>query len=221
MSARGDRVRGLANRWRNAAVRSLQKGGRQFVSHMIRTRLSGPTSPSSVSVRSGQLRNALQWRVTDEGARVRLVVFVDQRVIYARIHEFGGTIVPKKARALAIPLPAAKTSAGVSRWRSPREVANLIMLRRKGGPPILAQQVEVHRKQTREVATGGWDFVKGKEKTARIKTGSKVTHSKIIPLFVLKTSVRIPPRLGFRAEWARTAPTIARDALKAIKDATR
>ena len=40
---------------------------------------------------------------------------------YARIQEYGGTIVPKNVSFLTIPLDAAKTASGVGRW-SAREI---------------------------------------------------------------------------------------------------
>lgn len=55
-------------------------------------------------------------------------------VQYARIHEEGGTILPKQARALAIPTRFARTQAGVSRVASPRQVAGLRMVWPKGSP---------------------------------------------------------------------------------------
>lgn len=89
-------------------------------------------------------------------------------VIYARIQEFGGLIKPKRGKYLAIPLAAAKTGAGVPRYASPRDVPDLVFLRSKKGNPILAKKV-------------------GKGKRARL-----------VPMFVLVTSVTLKPRLGLR-----------------------
>jgi hypothetical protein len=62
---------------------------------------------------------------------------------YAGIQETGGTIYPKNARALAIPISdEAKLHA------SPREMDGLVLISRPGKPPILArvagEKVETH-----------------------------------------------------------------------------
>lgn len=62
---------------------------------------------------------------------------------YAGIHETGGTIYPRTARALAVPISdEAKLHA------SPREMDGLVMITRTGKPPILARVIgetlEVH-----------------------------------------------------------------------------
>ena len=55
---------------------------------------------------------------------------------YARMLEEGGTIRPRSARALAIPVsPEAK------RYKSPREMPGLFMLKRPGKRPLLCESV--------------------------------------------------------------------------------
>jgi len=56
--------------------------------------------------------------------------------VYAAIHEFGRTIRPKKARALAIPVNAAARQA-----KSPRDLPGLFMVKRPGRPPLLARSI--------------------------------------------------------------------------------
>jgi hypothetical protein len=54
-------------------------------------------------------------------------------VPYAAIHEYGGIIRPVRRKWLAIPLPIARTAAGVSRYQTPRDVPGLrFMLSRRG-----------------------------------------------------------------------------------------
>lgn len=91
---------------------------------------------------------------------------------YARIHETGGTITPKKARMLAIPIPGspAVTPAGVSKYPSPLR-ANLP----KSHDFFLLE-------------TGGQVLLMGDR-----KGGDKPR-----PWYVLKHSVKIPKRLGFK-----------------------
>ena len=66
------------------------------------------------------------FRSEDVGGGVRVTVQAgDAEVPYARIQEEGGTITPRNARFLAIPVGPALTAAGVSRFRSPRDVQGL------------------------------------------------------------------------------------------------
>ena len=53
---------------------------------------------------------------------------------YARIHEQGGTITPKSAKVLAVPVsPEAKKASG------PRSFSDLVFIPRAGKPPLLAR----------------------------------------------------------------------------------
>jgi hypothetical protein len=62
---------------------------------------------------------------------------------YAGIQETGGTIYPKNAKALAVPV-----SAEAKLHESPREMDGLVLIKRPGKPPILARvtgdKVETH-----------------------------------------------------------------------------
>jgi phage gpG-like protein len=62
---------------------------------------------------------------------------VGTTVIYAAIHEFGGTIVPDKAKALAVPVsPEAKKLSMLG--KGPRDIPGLVMIAHEGRTPILA-----------------------------------------------------------------------------------
>lgn len=87
---------------------------------------------------------------------------IGSSLIYARIQEYGGTIVPKHAKYLAIPLPSAMDSRGVPLLPSPRLWPNTFVARSKAGNLLIFQK----------------------------------RAGKIIPLYVLKSKVVIPPRLG-------------------------
>jgi len=54
--------------------------------------------------------------------------------VYAGIQEWGGTIYPKNARALAVPV-----SHEAKMHDSPREMDGLVLIKRPGKPPILAR----------------------------------------------------------------------------------
>lgn len=101
---------------------------------------------------------------------------------YALIHETGGTIRPKRRKFLAIPLPTAQAKAGAMR-------GNLVGLDPAGG--------------TTPSLYGVKGLVLFKSKAGNLLLGEPKPGG-IVPLFVLKRSVTIPPRLGFLArfkEW--------------------
>ena len=96
-----------------------------------------------LNVRSGRLRASVQSEVkeSEEGWDLALRAGGGARdVRYARIHELGGVIRPVNAKFLAIPLPIARTAAGVSRYASPRHVpVPLRFARSRGGNPLLVE----------------------------------------------------------------------------------
>jgi hypothetical protein len=69
-----------------------------------------------IGVRTGDLRRALSESVTVDDSGVTGVLVADpDKVAYGGIQEDGGTIVPKNAKALAIPLEFMLTGNGVAR----------------------------------------------------------------------------------------------------------
>lgn len=102
-------------------VRSTLKKEGSFLSGAV-SRAAG----TKLKVRTGTLRRG--WHDVVLGTilgNLKLIIFTD--VKYAPTHEYGATITPRKAKMLAIPLPAAQTGAGVSRYASPL---------RQHGPPM-------------------------------------------------------------------------------------
>jgi hypothetical protein len=95
---------------------------------------------------------------------------------YAATHEYGDKRRPARARFLAIPLDAAKTARGVMS-QPPRAWKGAFFIRSKKGNILLVMRKKV-----------------GLGKKARVE---------LVPLFVLKKRVRIPARLGLRAEWKK------------------
>jgi len=61
-------------------------------------------------------------------------------VPYAAIHEYGGIIRPVRRKWLAIPLPIARTAAGVSRYQTPRDVPGLRFMLSKRGNALLVDK---------------------------------------------------------------------------------
>lgn len=85
----------------------------------------------SPRVRTGRLRSSINHfydpKSLESGIRAG-----GGNLSYARIQEYGGKITPKRSRFLTIPLPAAQTAAGVSRYPSARQVPGLFFLALRG-----------------------------------------------------------------------------------------
>ena len=127
-------------------------------------------SGQDVAVRTGTLRRAVFSRVEIDGQNGALVrVGVDAaKALYGRVQEFGGTITPTRGSYLTVPLDAAKTAGGVARFT--------------------ARQV----KDTPEAFGYKSTFIHN-----GVIFGSRGKNS-IVPLFALKSSVRIEPKAYLR-----------------------
>lgn len=85
-------------------------------------------SRKNLTPRTGALsRGYVKPEITGTKFKDLQVIFINEQ-LYADIQEKGGTIKPKNARFLAIPLEGAKTAAGVPRFSSP--------LRESSAPPM-------------------------------------------------------------------------------------
>lgn len=150
---------------------------------LMQSRLRGPTGSNTLATRTGALRRSVRANVEKLGGGYRVTFRAGANVPYARIHETGGAITAKRTSNLAIPLAAAKTKAGVSRLASPRQDPTLKFIVSKRGSKLLVRIV------------------------------GKGANKRIIPHYVLKPSVYIPPRLGFKRE----ADRVARETVKQIQ----
>ena len=103
---------------------------------------------------------------------------------YAKAHEFGATIRPRRRQFLTVPLRDAKTAAGVTRQQA--------QLRRSGRGFETASLVP----GAEDTQTFIFTSVGNRKIIAVAKRGGGV-----LPLYVLRKSVRIPERLGFRDTW--------------------
>ena len=125
----------------------------------------GGTGAQSLSKRSGVFVDSILKSVTVSGETFEAIQgTIGAGVPYAAIQEFGGTISPKNAKYLCIPLPAAMDGSGQPLRSSPRDWPNTFVKRSKAGNLLIFQ-----------------------------KRGTS-----IVPLYVLKSSVVIPARLGLR-----------------------
>ena len=119
-----------------------------------------------LKVMTGRLRNSVRQRVKRTKTKVIVTLQAGgKRVPYMMVHEFGsdGDITPKKGKYLRLPLPPAKTKAGVDRrsggsLRGDKDFRFVPAKYLKGNNPLL-----IH-----------------------VPSGK--------PWYVLKKSVRIPPR---------------------------
>lgn len=131
---------------------------------------------------------------------------------YARIQELGTVgaggilpdIQPVRARALTIPLAAARDARGVPLYSGPRDpkiAGQLFVINRKGKPGLLARNL-TSRRSTRLDANG------------KPIQGQNLGRERVEPLFVFAARSSVKPRRYLRGAVERTAPAI----LRAIND---
>lgn len=122
---------------------SLLHRGFQQATADVERQLKLNASGRYLKVRSGHLRNSIQSKVIRDTGELRSVVGSNvrsgRRLPYASIHEEGGTIRPKRAQWLAVPLPSALTPSGVLR-KKPTEWDNTFFRKSKAGNLILFQK---------------------------------------------------------------------------------
>lgn len=121
----------MAPRIREAHAKDAYTAGAEVVA-LIRSqqyRRAPETTDTATRVRTSKLINAYSHHVQQDAAGVTLSVglikpSIDAKVLaYAPTQEYGATIRAKPGHALAIPLDAALTAAGVARG-NPRDFAN-------------------------------------------------------------------------------------------------
>lgn len=176
---RFDRARGAAARELRAALHEITSG---FVETFIRDRMSGRRGRGrglGVNARSGWLRSQLKTDVAVplnniQGARGRVGFFTQRAAKIARVHEYG-------TRGAGGTLPDIK----------PRNAQWLTV-------PLPAAQDA--RGVTRAPARAYTNAFVIKSKKGNLLIVEKRT-SGLVPLFVLKKRVAIPPRLELRKRW--------------------
>jgi hypothetical protein len=87
--------------------------------HAVKNYLSG----QRLNRRTGSLARSVVGRALRVNGipAMEIGIFGGPAARYAGIQEHGGVIVPKRAKALAMPVGGALTAAGVPRWASPRD----------------------------------------------------------------------------------------------------
>lgn len=109
---------------RRVVARNMQVANREAVLKAS-GRLVDLQMGRAIKRRTGRLAASISHQVQEVSDAVfgRLgILNGGEAAVYAGVQEFGATITPKRAKVLAIPLPAALTPAGVPRF-SPTEAA--------------------------------------------------------------------------------------------------
>ena len=113
---------------RRAVVNKLRKGN---------TRSMGPSKPGQPPHRdTGKLQQSIQWQVYEDKKAPSVLIGASTPAIYAGILEKGGTIFPKKAKALSVPVSKEAKRHKGSPTTFPRE---LTLVARFGRPPLLIE----------------------------------------------------------------------------------
>lgn len=176
------KVEGLAN---------LEKVAERFLSRELKKLMrvvQGTYDEVGLKVRTGRLKGSIQpgpVEKTDDGWEGKLLV--GQGVPYVYAMEFGATIKPRQAKALTIPLPAARTACG--------------------GGRVSARRL---------MESGEWDtFIPpGKNVIMGKRKGSSDPP---VPLFALVKEVTIKPHPFVRTGVARFAPRFTADLIELVK----
>jgi len=124
---RGPLMTKLAADLERSVNRNFREGGRPIPWPRSRRVISG--RGQKTLIHTAALLNSIRRRHTGDKA----TVFTAD--IRARIHEFGGTIFPREAGALTIPIdPAAEN-------RSAKTFENTFLLKREGKAPLIMQRL--------------------------------------------------------------------------------
>jgi len=133
--AKIDRDAGLANRFREVVAEGLSQAiatGAERVMEQMRKGELG------LQPGSNTLADSVTSKMLDRAVPVGAIgVFADSpAATYAGIHERGGVITPRNARALAVPV-----SPEARKFTSPRDMPNLTLIPRKGKPALLVEKL--------------------------------------------------------------------------------
>jgi hypothetical protein len=163
-------------------IKQLDIESRWLQRYIREQHMTGPTSESAVSARSGTLRaSVMALKAEIQGESIRAGVSMGGPTpsgAYVRVHVGPRgqmtSIVPRYSNWLTIPLAAAKTAAGVAK--------SAYALKGPWGDTFVRRS-----KAGNLIVFGKLAYTKG------ARAGQ--THGEIVPLFVLKKMVRIPARI--------------------------
>lgn len=152
----------------------MRNWGNEYLRRLTSERMSHKYPHSGmdgVAARSGNLRR--DWVTTVESTPVGPALRVRSHGLgnaYAGLMERGGTVRPTKSKFLWIPAKANQTASGVARVTPSQAIQAGGFISWKRGAVFFARPL--------------------------VKTARKNTTHGLVPLFVLKKSVYVPPRLG-------------------------
>lgn len=116
-------LRDFGARFKTRAAVEMNRFGQSWIGTLVSQRLSGRPG---VNRRTGNLARSFKSKVTDSTLLNAVVLDVQPEgpgAEYADLQEFGGTITPKRAKNLWIPIAGNLTPAGVARI-TPTEAIN-------------------------------------------------------------------------------------------------
>lgn len=157
---------------------AFRRFGRSYVADLQKSMNRG-RADDSIGKRTGALSSAFSHVVKD-GV---LTIMVDSTVkSYWRTQEYGAmganAIKAKPGKALAIPVGPSLTPAGVAKYKSPRDVPDLFLLKYK------------------------------RSNTGKQAVLAKIQGKKLVVYFVLVKKVEVKPRLGMRDLWYDKLPQV-------------
>jgi hypothetical protein len=187
------------------AARALVKAG-AFHIRAMRDRFVPFQSGSSygfggfIQRRSGALGRSFNFEATPTS-----VAIYSAGQKYARKQELGGVITPTSRRFMTIPLPPALTPSGVL----------------KGGARLV-QRGTTSTGRPKYVTADGAPTVlfRGRSGSLIIASEGTGSRARLTPLYVLKESVRLRPRLGFEKTFReKTEPFFREELARSLKEA--
>ncbi len=188
-------VLGVSSVFAEEFKKGFRTHGRQYVRQLISERTRGRPG---LKRRTGNLARSITPRVTGRTVRdLTLSVTIGEGLAYAKLQEEGGTIRPKRARNLAIPLDSVRTPAGVPRFKPRDSQLQPMFAVRLRGKLFLAKRFK-NRTEARSV----------------LGRGPKLfIDRRTVLLFVLKKSVKVPGRLGAKELFTREDVSNRRDGI--------
>jgi phage gpG-like protein len=123
-----------------AALRARVDLATARAADIVRGKLAAYSTRDLLNARTGMLGRA--WNAAPLEKKDESSYSLTNPLPYAAIHEYGGTITPKEAKYLSIPLPPATTDRGVMRYSTVREAVeaeNLFFVVSKQGNALLAK----------------------------------------------------------------------------------